>query len=186
MSIKIWKCHALIGGPLHYVSHLHKMKFVTIIADGDCLIICANVLQMKPHKQHIRRGYWSVLLIFPFVPSHFDAYKGFVSILCLLMVLQAIYLPLGPSSTWTVFPLSSKVFLIIAIVIFLQNSCWGYCSWDLAQDWQAFAFISEKAKKKEYCRFGHHFVLQVLALSMGSCPLLLWSSTQCFALLLPE
>ena len=102
-----------------------------------------KVLHLKPHIQHVRWRYRSVLLIF-----HFVVYKGFVSILCSMMVFQAIDILLGPSSTWTVFPLSSKVFLIIAIAIFLQSSNWGSCGWDLAHDHKHLNSLLTRPRRK--------------------------------------
>ena len=134
MSTKIWKCHTLMGGPLHYVPHLHKMKFVTIIAHGDCPITCTKGSTLETtHTTH-----WTRILIsftqLPFCSQPLQCIQRLCLHFVFTMVLQAVDLLLGPSSTGTVFLLSSKVFLIITTAIFLQNSSCGFCDWDLAWD----------------------------------------------------
>ena len=81
---------------------------------------------------------------------------------------------------------ASSVLCSNSWVSFRKNSSCGIvCSrFPRAREWHAFTSATEHMKVNGL--IGHHFIAQTSSNPIGSCRRLLWSSTQCFALLYLE
>ena len=163
-----------------------KIKFVTIIVHGDCLITCAkdSTLKTTYTKQQSR-----ILISFTHLPFCSQP-LWCIQRLCLNVVSTDSFVSHRPSPG----PFQQRNSISIVIQsVFKDCNCRIPPKLQLKLLWlgpcmgqTSICIHLWQGQEERYYQLGHHFVLCMSAILMRSCLLLLWSSTQCFALLCPK